>query len=98
MRIPAVILALLLAVAVPASAEEPYRQQALFEWDRLVIDVLVLPPGHGQIANDGGVLPAGTADLHPLANSYSRAAERGIALWPAAIRAHGPAWLAEGLR
>lgn len=85
-------------IAAPAGAAEAYRQAALFEWRTTGIDIVVLPPGHGQVLNDGGVLPAGSADLHPLANSYSRAAERGIALWPAAVRSHGPSWLSDALR
>lgn len=93
----AALLAVLLAMG-NAAASEPYRQAALFEWRTTAIDIVVLPPGHGQIANDGGVLPAGSADLHPLANSYSRAAERGIALWPAAVRTYGASWLGQALR
>lgn len=94
------IRALMIVVALSslvAGAAEPYRQAALFEWDRTTIDVIVLPPGHGQIANDGGVLPAGSSDLNPVSNSYLRAAERGVALWPAAVRSFGPAWLAATL-
>ncbi|HEX9694849.1 MAG TPA: hypothetical protein VGB64_00885 [Actinomycetota bacterium] len=98
MRPIGILAAVAITCASIAGATEAYREAALFEWDRLAIDVIILPPGHGQIYNDAGLLPAGTADLHPLANSYAAAAERGAGLWQAAVRATGVPWLAQSLR
>ena len=69
-----------------------------FEWDTEAIDVFVLPPGHGQIINDEGVLAGGDTDeLHPYANSYTRAIENSIRAWKSGIRRFGAAWLRTGL-
>lgn len=100
-RVHALVVALCCAtiLAAPlARADETFRQPIISTWDRLQIDVVVMPPGHGQIYNDGGVLPAGTSDANPLDNSYLRAVERGIASWRRAVLAYGPGWLASGLR
>ncbi len=80
-----------------ARAESVYRQPTLYEWDRLTIDILVLPPSHGQVYNDGGVLPKGAQDLRPGQNSYLRAIESGIGLWREAVRNHAPGWLSDKL-
>lgn len=90
-----IVAALIVALALPslAVAEEQYRQPILYEWDRGRIDVWILPPGHGQIYNDGGALPAGATDLAPVANSYQRAMERGVQVWRTAINNAGPDWL-----
>lgn len=90
--------ALIAVMPATGRAAESIRQQALFEWDRTTIDVVILPPGHGQIYNDGGILPAGAGDLDPLSNSYARAAERGVRLWRPAVDTYGPAWLRAALR
>lgn len=89
-----------LVAALPSlgGAAESIRQQALFEWDRTTIDVVIMPPGHGQVYHDGGALPAGAGDMDPVANSYSRAAEGGVRLWKPAVTAYGPAWLRTTLK
>lgn len=90
----AVLSAAMGATASPVSpASATYYQDTLYRWDRTGIDVLIVPPGHGQIYNDQGLAPAGLLDLTPLEASYTRAAERGVKEWSGAITAMGPSWM-----
>ena len=63
-----------------------------FQWSRRHIDVLVVPPGHGAIVNDGDGLLAGDPvnELNPLTNSYMRATIDSIANWQLAIDTYAP--------
>lgn len=85
---PIVVLALALA-ALPAGASHDtgtYTQPVWFAWDRTDLDVIVVPPEHGQVLNGNGV---GGGDplneVNPLASSYLRAIENSIADWDRAI-------------
>ena len=82
-------------LAQPASAAvvPMYEQPISFEWDRKDLDVLIVPPHHGQLLNGrsgtrllGG---RGAAELNPLANSYIAALTQAIADWQKAIRTFG---------
>jgi hypothetical protein len=99
-----VLTALAVALIVPAIAEPAaarpapsYTQPVFFEWDRMVLDVLIAPPQHGQIVNGRTrlrVLNDRDADeLNPLANSYLKALEKAIADWRRAIKTFGSASL-----
>src|SRR5687768_7527467 len=69
-------------------------------WDTASLDVLILPPPHGQLVNGAGVLggEASGAELDPVANTYLKAIERSIQAWRDAVAAFGPAWLRSSLR
>lgn len=57
------------------------------------MDVVIVPPAHGQIHNDNGILGGDpSSELGPF-NSYLRALERGIQDWQRAIDQMAPAWL-----
>lgn len=85
-------------VAGPVQGEPPYEQPIWFQWDRAELDVLVVPPNHGQIYNEEG--PLGGSDPGELTptNSYLRAMERSIAAYRPALRRFGPRWLHKGLK
>ncbi|MCI0415275.1 hypothetical protein L0222_21085 [bacterium] len=76
-----------------------YELPRWFEWNRVPLDVLIIPPNHGQIVNDDGVLSGGDPnELDPLTNSYLRAMEDSINAWKNGILAYGSSWLAMGLQ
>lgn len=76
--------------AYAASGEKPYRIPVFFEWGKTKLDVLILPPGHGQIVNGKGILDGGrAAELTPYQNSYLRAVKRSIKGWDRAVRRFG---------
>lgn len=71
-----------------------YELPISFEWAKTTLDVLIIPPSHGQVVNDNGVLNGeDLSELNPLANSYLEAVEDSIAAWNTGIDAFGPAWL-----
>lgn len=87
----------IIAAATPASAAS-YSQPVWFTWNKAVLDVLILPPGHGQIVNGNGWLNGfDVNELNPYENSYLRAIEQGIADWDHAINTYGASWLQNGL-
>lgn len=98
------VLALLAAVTVsmlapPASGGRSFVQPLSKVWDTASIDVLLVPPGIGQVYNGNG--PLNGSDLRELdayENSYMRAMEDSIADWRRAVGAWGPRWLAKGLK
>lgn len=97
-----VVAGLLLTFAWPAGGagapDATLRQPIWFQWRTASLDVLILPPGHGQVFNDHGVLNGlDPQELHPTANSYLRAVEDSVRDWNAAIGAFGAAWLKAGL-
>lgn len=96
-RLTVLVLAVAAMLGV-ARADTTYREETIYEWNRLALDVVVVPPGHGQIYHDGGLLPAGAADLNPIANSYVRAVEAAVRSWSGAAARFGAPWLATGLR
>ena len=84
--------------AAPEGAP-PYQQPIWFQWNRAEIDILVVPPNHGQIYNQeegplGGTDPA---ELTPT-NSYLKAMERSIDAYRQAVHRFGPRWLNKGLK
>lgn len=75
-----------------------FNQPVWFEWSEAELDVLIVPPNHGQIYNNNGVLNGlDPNELNPLASSYLRAVERSVADWDRAIAEFGPEWLTTGL-
>ncbi|HEV3473967.1 MAG TPA: hypothetical protein VG602_01180 [Actinomycetota bacterium] len=88
----------LLGPQTPASATTSYDQPVNFQWESAVLDVLIVPPEHGQIYNDNGPLGGeGVNELDPYQNSYLRAVERSVADWDRAVETFGPSWLQAGL-
>ena len=93
----AVVMCFLLGpLAGPAAAApkgRTYTQPVNFEWDRKVLDVLVVPPHHGQILNGRRgtrLLNGGDPnEANPLANSYIVALTRAISDWRRAINTFG---------
>jgi len=100
--IRAALLVIVAFAAAPAGAETLYRQPvwpAGFSWSHADIDVVIVPPNHGQLYNGNGALNGLDADeLNPLANSYLRAIERSVADWDRAVAAYAPTWLKKGLK
>jgi len=99
-RLSLLIAAMMVAgpMALPASAAASYSQPVWFTWNKTVLDVLILPPGHGQIVNGNGALGGGDVnELTPYENSYMRAVEQSAADWDRAISTFGASWLQNGL-
>jgi hypothetical protein len=72
------------------SGEKPYRIPVFLEWKKPKLDVLILPPGHGQIVNRNGILDGGrAAELSPYQNSYLRAVKRSVRGWDRAVKRFG---------
>ena len=89
----------ILASVSPAAAAT-YSQPVWFTWNKAVLDVLILPPGHGQIVNGNGALGGsggGVNELTPYESSYMRAVEQSAADWDRAISTFGASWLQNGL-
>lgn len=90
-----------LGAAQPAAATHAsgqYEQPVWFQWTQADLDVLIVPPNHGQLRNGNGALNgADPNELNPLANSYLRAIEDSIADWDRAVAAYAESWLAAGL-
>lgn len=96
-------LALLLLVAPLAIAshaiDNTYDQPVWFQWSETRLDVVIVPPEHGQVYNAGGVLGgAGASELNPYASSYLAAIEAGVANWQKAINTYAPTWLKGGIQ
>ena len=78
-------------------ADGTYELPVWFRWEQAVLDVLVIPPNHGQVANGNGALNGGDpSELTPF-NSYLRAVEDSIADWDEAVTRFAPSWLTTGL-
>ena len=95
----AVVLTLgVIGTGAPAFAAAEYHQPVWFTWEKSVLDVLIIPPNHGQIVNGRGVLGGlDPRELSPYENSYLRATEKSAADWDRAIDAYGATWLKAGL-
>ena len=88
----------LFAVQAPVSAATLYHQPVWFEWDQAALDVLIIPPEHGQVFNGNGPLAGGDVnELSPYENSYLRATEQSIKDWDRAVEEYGADWLKTGL-
>lgn len=101
----AALLAVLLAIpAVATGDSNPYVQPVWFEWGSgnrgLPIDVLIVPPAHGQVVNENGLLggdEGGASELSPFENSYLQAVEASARAFVPAIAKFGPGWLKHGI-
>lgn len=83
--------------AESAAAEGAYSETMFSHATEATIDVVIVPPAHGQIYNDNGVLGGDPpSELGPF-NSYLKALERGIEDWRRAIDQMAPAWLSEAV-
>jgi hypothetical protein len=88
----------LFAAQFSASAASTYVQPVWFTWNKATLDVLIVPPEHGQIFNNYGPLGGqGTNELTPYQNSYLRATEESANDWKQAISTFGASWLSSGL-
>lgn len=87
-----------LSGAGASHADGTYDLPLIFRWEKVVLDVLVIPPNHGQIINGNGVLNGGDPrELTPF-NSYLAAVEDSIADWDRAVSMFGAEWLKAGLQ
>lgn len=69
-----------------------YKQPLFFEWEKGTLDVLIVPPEHGQLVNGNGALNGGdVGELDPCSNSYLTAIEGSINDWRRAANAFGSA-------
>lgn len=87
-------LAASLVVSGSALGSSPaYELPVWFNWAEKSLDVVIVPPAHGQLVNGGGVLNGSDpAELTPF-NSYLEAIEDSIAAWDSAIAQFGSEWL-----
>lgn len=84
-------------LATPPTTD--YVEPVWFEWDKTKLDVLIAPPGHGQLLNSDGALGGqGPSELTPYDNSYIRATEDSIQAWRDAVQAFGSDRLKDGLQ
>ena len=94
------LVASVLFTAGAASAVNSYVQPLSFTWSEAKLDVIIVPPEHGQIYNNHGTLggsSGGPNELNPYENTYLRAIEHAIADWDRAVGEFGPDWLRSGL-
>lgn len=93
-----VAVALIGAVLVPAGTvaaaeSNTYSQQIHDSWSEYKLDVIVVPPPHGQVYNSNGPLGgADPAEATPF-NSYVAAVEDSVAQWDKVIDSKGPRWM-----
>jgi Matrixin len=90
-----VVLTASLVPAAPASAAESntYSQRIHDSWSEHKLDVIVVPPAHGQVFNSNGPLGgADPAEATPF-NSYVAAVEDSVAQWDKVIDTRGPRWM-----
>lgn len=87
------VVALMLAL-IPARAgadhdDGRYKQPARSRWTITELDVVVVPPNHGQLVNDDGALNDGDPNELTPTNSYLRAIEEAIEEWRRGIELFG---------
>ena len=71
-----------------------YELPSLVMWSSAQLDVLVVPPSHGQIYNfETGILNGSDPDELTPFNSYLKAIEDSIAAWDSAVNLLGADWL-----
>ncbi len=102
MRRVLLLLALATSVTLPSSAHAAgtYTQPNWFTWNTASLDVIIVPPEHGQVFNGNGVLggsEGGTSEVTPF-NSYLRAIEDSIVEWQNGVTRYGSATLRAGLQ
>lgn len=97
----AMMLVLPLAMTAPAegnhASTDTYTQPVWFEWDRAHLNIVIVPPNHGQLYNGFGPLGNGGVDELTLDNSYLDAIEDSVEAWRDAVTAYGEPWLKNGL-
>ena len=86
-----------LSRAGASDADGTYEIPVWFRWEESLLDVIVVPPNHGQIVNGNGVLAGGDPDELTPFNSYLAAIEASISDWDAGINMFGPEWLRSAL-
>ncbi|MGH2709745.1 MAG: matrixin family metalloprotease [Actinomycetota bacterium] len=90
----------LFTAQLSATAATNYVQPVWFTWLKSTLDVLIVPPEHGQIYNNYGALggsSGGVNELTPYQNTYLRATEESANDWKQAINTYGASWLSSGL-
>ncbi|MDQ3954025.1 MAG: matrixin family metalloprotease [Actinomycetota bacterium] len=89
-----VVAATLVPAGTAAAAKSNTYTQAIHEsWSEYKLDVIVVPPPHGQIYNSNGPLGGGDpAEATPF-NSYVAAVEDSVAQWDKVIDTKGPRWM-----
>jgi hypothetical protein len=92
------LLAAIALVAAPLAAtsaaashgdDGTYDQPVLFVWAETDIDIVIVPPSHGQVANGNGILPQGVSSVDPCANVYMDAIRDSLQGWKTGINTFG---------
>ena len=83
-----------LATGTSTAQEATYQESVFKTWDTTTLDVLIVPPHHGEIYNGNGPLGGGNPMEATPFNSYLLATEDSIAAWDEAIARFAPDWLA----
>lgn len=92
----------LLTALVPAGsashADGDYEIPLLFEWHTSDLDILIVPPEHGQLRNNEDILDTlDPNEAHPCTMAWTRAIRDGIQNWKVAIEIFGAPWVQEEL-
>ncbi|HVE92439.1 MAG TPA: hypothetical protein VNE62_09115 [Actinomycetota bacterium] len=106
MRLPRMLFALVLFLGfapAPAGASHESRsfeQPLWFQWEKAALDVLIVPPNHGQIYNarNGVLNRLDPGELNPLTTSYLAAIENSVADFHTAVNLYGSQTLRNGLK
>lgn len=106
LRTPVIALVVASILSVPAflpgapatHGDGFYDGPVWFDWDHTDIDVVIIPPEHGQWFNDEGIHGGPSVDeANPCASSYLRAILDAIQGWQDAIDEFGASWLKSSL-
>lgn len=97
-----VLAALVAAALVPAAGathadDGVYEQSVYFEWPRPHLDIVVVPPAHGEVDTRDGLAGGDASQAHPYENDYMRATLAALEHWSEALGIFGPQWLDEGV-
>ncbi len=91
--IAVVAVASALVTAAPARADHEdgsYSQPAYSQWESAVLDVLIVPPNHGEIfTEENGFLNGNDPNELTPNNSYLKAMEAAVAAWDQAVQSFG---------
>ncbi|MDQ3956779.1 MAG: hypothetical protein M3273_00490 [Actinomycetota bacterium] len=79
--------------AAGAADAGTYEIPVWFRWDTTVLDVLIVPPNHGQVYNGNGPLNGGDPGEVTPFNSYLEAIEASVADWDRAVEMFADDWL-----
>lgn len=98
----AVILCLVSLQSVPARADHDdgiIQIDTVYQWAKTELDVLIVPPNHGQLYNpENGFLNGLDPNELTPNNSYLVAIEDAIAAWKDGIQRFGAEWLKSDLK